>query len=171
MKPPMEIPPITDQEVDKELAKLNVTCRNLPRYVAENLLVIRKCFGERAYIAALDSIQVDGENHTVAAAMVAPPSRPRDVFDVAVSRQVDTSSVADLDQRQLGENMSVHAFIAALEACSGHTHGYDFETWMTFNPIMVCARDQQLQVATVRSQIMLILAKQRLCRKVWVRFC
>ena len=55
----MEIPPITDQEVEQEWAAQRERAPAIPRYVGYNLVLIRKSFGEGAYRAAMAQMEQD----------------------------------------------------------------------------------------------------------------
>ena len=62
----MEIPPISEEEIVQEWAKLReaFALPEAKRYIAKNMLLIRKCFGERAYGDAMTKLRLD---QTVAA--------------------------------------------------------------------------------------------------------
>ena len=57
----MEIPPISEQEVEQEWTRLQTVFRltEAQRYIACNMVLIQKCFGERAYCAAYAALRRD----------------------------------------------------------------------------------------------------------------
>lgn len=57
----MEIPPISAEEIEQEWTRLRQQFQ-LPdekRYIAENMLIIQKCFGDGAYVTAYAKLQQD----------------------------------------------------------------------------------------------------------------
>ena len=54
----MDIPPISDEEVESERLEL-AKVASIPedkQYIVRNMVLIRKCFGDRAYAAALANL-------------------------------------------------------------------------------------------------------------------
>lgn len=55
----MEIPPISEQEVEQEWVRLQNQLHlvEAQRYIARNMVMIQKCFGERAYHDAYEVLR------------------------------------------------------------------------------------------------------------------